>query len=74
MSPVVLGATVADAAFPSVVNKGRSVGLCAPAVVSRPAPLPPPSACSLLRRLFPRMHPRFIHVLRVDADKLDAVK
>lgn len=33
-----------------------------------------PVACSLLRRLFPRMHARFIHVLRVDPDKLDAVK
>lgn len=37
-------------------------------------PRPRPVACSLLRRLFPRMHARFIHVLRVDPDKLDAVK
>lgn len=29
---------------------------------------------ALLRRLFPRMHACFIHVLRADLDKLDAVR
>ena len=32
------------------------------------------AAPALLRRLFPRMHPGFIHLLRADPDKLDAVK
>jgi hypothetical protein len=31
-------------------------------------------ARSLLRRLFPGMHARYIHVLRIDPDRLDAVR
>lgn len=33
-----------------------------------------PAACSLLRRLWPQMHPRYLHALRIDPDKLDAIK
>lgn len=34
--------------------------------------LPPP--CSWIERLFPGLYPRYLHVLRVDPDKMDAVR
>lgn len=40
---------------------------------SLPADLPL-HGCSLLRRLWPRMHTRYLHVLRLDPDRLDAVR